>query len=47
MQGGKGPETGAPRMKTRLCQEFMESSKCRYGDKCTFAHGCVLLWPSV
>ncbi|KAF5834777.1 hypothetical protein DUNSADRAFT_8418 [Dunaliella salina] len=25
--------------KTRLCQEFMTTSMCKYGDKCTFAHG--------
>jgi len=25
--------------KTRLCQEFMNTGNCRYGAKCTFAHG--------
>ncbi len=25
--------------KTRLCQEFMNTGQCRYGDNCTFAHG--------
>jgi len=25
--------------KTRLCQEFMTTGVCKYGDKCTFAHG--------
>lgn len=25
--------------KTRLCEEFMNTGSCRYGDKCTFAHG--------
>ncbi|GAX78755.1 hypothetical protein CEUSTIGMA_g6192.t1 [Chlamydomonas eustigma] len=25
--------------KTRLCQEFMTSGNCKYGMKCTFAHG--------
>eukprot|EP00798_Chlamydomonas_sp_ICE-L_P030353 gene30353-35358_t len=25
--------------KTRLCQDFMQTGNCRYGEKCTFAHG--------
>lgn len=25
--------------KTRLCERFMASGMCNYGDKCTFAHG--------
>lgn len=25
--------------KTRLCEEFMKTGVCKYGDKCTFAHG--------
>lgn len=27
------------RYKTELCRPFQESSFCRYGDKCQFAHG--------
>ena len=25
--------------KTRLCQEFVSTGACKYGVKCTFAHG--------
>lgn len=25
--------------KTKLCQTYMETGQCPYGDKCTFAHG--------
>lgn len=25
--------------KTRLCEKFMQTGSCGYGDKCTFAHG--------
>ena len=25
--------------KTRLCQEFVSSGACKYGERCTFAHG--------
>lgn len=25
--------------KTRICEEFMKTGSCKYGDKCTFAHG--------
>lgn len=25
--------------KTRLCQEFMNTGSCKYGDRCTFAVG--------
>jgi len=25
--------------KTRLCGDFMNTGQCKYGDKCTFAHG--------
>ncbi|KAJ9528442.1 hypothetical protein QJQ45_020276, partial [Haematococcus lacustris] len=25
--------------KTRLCEEFMNTGSCKYGDRCTFAHG--------
>lgn len=27
--------------KTRLCEKFMQTGSCGYGDKCTFAHGWV------
>ncbi len=27
--------------KTRLCERFMQTGNCPYGDKCTFAHGCA------
>lgn len=30
--------------KTRLCQKFMNTGTCPYGDKCTFAHGWVTSW---
>ena len=33
--------------KTRLCQEFVSSGTCKYGARCTFAHGEVELRPSV
>ena len=29
--------------KTRLCQEFVNTGACKYGVKCTFAHGEVEL----
>jgi hypothetical protein len=25
--------------KTRLCRQFTETGKCRFGANCTFAHG--------
>ncbi|GIL80432.1 hypothetical protein Vretimale_16125 [Volvox reticuliferus] len=25
--------------KTRICEEFVRTGSCKYGDKCTFAHG--------
>ena len=25
--------------KTRLCEEFMKTASCKYGNTCTFAHG--------
>ncbi|EDQ84292.1 uncharacterized protein MONBRDRAFT_34767 [Monosiga brevicollis MX1] len=31
--------TQNPRLKTRLCTQFMTTGSCRYGDKCIFAHG--------
>ena len=27
--------------KTKLCERFMTTGNCPYGQKCTFAHGCV------
>jgi hypothetical protein len=29
--------------RTRLCEQFMKEGTCRYGNNCTFAHGCVSL----
>eukprot|EP00197_Chlamydomonas_leiostraca_P002398 CAMPEP_0202858516 /NCGR_PEP_ID=MMETSP1391-20130828/1014_1 /ASSEMBLY_ACC=CAM_ASM_000867 /TAXON_ID=1034604 /ORGANISM="Chlamydomonas leiostraca, Strain SAG 11-49" /LENGTH=627 /DNA_ID=CAMNT_0049537441 /DNA_START=96 /DNA_END=1979 /DNA_ORIENTATION=+ len=33
--------------KTRLCEKFMQTGSCGYGDKCTFAHGTHELRPRV
>ncbi|XP_055333169.1 mRNA decay activator protein ZFP36-like [Paramacrobiotus metropolitanus] len=36
------PQSGtiqASRYKTELCNTFVENGKCRYGEKCQFAHG--------
>jgi len=35
--GGGGDKSG--HWRTRLCEQFMQHQTCRYGDKCTFAHG--------
>lgn len=35
--GGGGEKSG--HWRTRLCDQFMQTGSCRYGDKCTFAHG--------
>ncbi len=35
--GGDGNKSG--HWRTRLCEGFMQNGTCRYGDKCTFAHG--------
>ncbi len=35
LQGGKDSTVH----KTRLCERFMTTGSCNYGDKCTFAHG--------
>lgn len=32
-------QTATSRYKTELCRPFEESGKCKYGDKCQFAHG--------
>lgn len=33
------PQQNSNRYKTELCRPFMENGKCKYGDKCQFAHG--------
>ena len=33
------PQSVTSRYKTELCRPFEESGKCKYGDKCQFAHG--------
>ena len=33
------PQSSASRYKTELCRPFEESGKCKYGEKCQFAHG--------
>ncbi|XP_078287002.1 mRNA decay activator protein ZFP36L2-A-like [Rhinoraja longicauda] len=44
-QGEPLPPSPSPsaRYKTELCRPFQESSFCRYGDKCQFAHGLAEL----
>jgi hypothetical protein len=40
--GGAGGAAGGDKTghwRTRLCEGFMQNGTCRYGDKCTFAHG--------
>lgn len=37
--GGGGGAAGDKMWRTRLCEGFMQNGTCRYGDKCTFAHG--------
>lgn len=34
-----GPAKDTMMQKTKLCQKFMQTGACSYGDKCTFAHG--------
>jgi hypothetical protein len=41
-QGGRGAGAAGPAQsmrKTRLCEEFMQTGRCKYGDRCTYAHG--------
>ncbi|CAK8694711.1 unnamed protein product [Clavelina lepadiformis] len=33
------PQSATSRYKTELCRPFEENGKCKYGDKCQFAHG--------
>lgn len=37
--GGGGDASKSGHWRTRLCEGFMQNGTCRYGDKCTFAHG--------
>lgn len=39
----KGPNINSSRYKTELCRPFEENGKCKYGDKCQFAHGALEL----
>lgn len=39
MAMGMGDKPKGAMHKTRLCERFMETQICPYGDKCTFAHG--------
>lgn len=36
---GGSSQVNSSRYKTELCRPFQESSTCKYGDKCQFAHG--------
>ena len=38
-RGQHNKSAGTDRYKTELCRTFEESGRCRYGDKCQFAHG--------
>lgn len=39
-ESGQGQsDSPADRYKTELCRTFQDSGKCKYGDKCQFAHG--------
>lgn len=33
------PQSSTSRYKTELCRPFEENGKCKYGEKCQFAHG--------
>ncbi len=33
------PSRGARRMKAELCNHYMRTGRCTWGDKCSFAHG--------
>jgi hypothetical protein len=41
--GGGGAGAAGPKNpgihKTKLCERFMTTGQCPYGQKCTFAHG--------
>ncbi|XP_069765398.1 mRNA decay activator protein ZFP36-like [Narcine bancroftii] len=39
------PAPTSGRYKTELCRPYQESNRCRYGDKCQFAHGLAELRP--
>ena len=38
-EAGGQAQSATSRYKTELCRPFEESGKCKYGDKCQFAHG--------
>jgi len=38
-RGGSSERERGDAHKTRLCSEFMNTGRCRYGSTCTFAHG--------
>lgn len=38
-QQQRAAQANSSRYKTELCRPFEESGKCKYGDKCQFAHG--------
>uniref|UniRef100_T1J600 C3H1-type domain-containing protein n=1 Tax=Strigamia maritima TaxID=126957 RepID=T1J600_STRMM len=38
-QAQRAVPTNSSRYKTELCRPYEESGKCKYGDKCQFAHG--------
>lgn len=39
LQNSSSPSSQCSRYKTELCRPYEESGRCRYGDKCQFAHG--------
>ena len=34
-----GTKFNTQRYKSEICQRFMETGSCKYGEKCQFAHG--------
>ena len=34
-----GTKFNTQRYKSEICQRYMESGQCKYGEKCQFAHG--------
>ena len=39
MQAGEGPSAPeAPRLRPKVCRQYMSSGVCSYGERCQFSH---------